>query len=118
MKTGLCKFGLTCKFHHPKDIAITVAEVEKGNGGQMEAITAGTNGNMTLANPSFTPAMLHNSKGLPIRPVICLHIFYNIISFFILQQLICLVSVIINCFLLKQGEADCPFYLKTGRLIH
>ncbi|KAI3768995.1 hypothetical protein L6452_00091 [Arctium lappa] len=60
MKTGQCKFGSTCKFHHPKDILIT-AGVENGNGGQMEAITGGTHVN-------FTPAMLHNSKGLPIRP--------------------------------------------------
>ncbi|KAL4554533.1 hypothetical protein LXL04_039364 [Taraxacum kok-saghyz] len=61
MKTGKCKFGTTCKFHHPKDIIIT-PEVEIGNG---EAFTGGVaNANMTL----FTPAMLHNSKGLPVRP--------------------------------------------------
>ncbi|KAJ9562974.1 hypothetical protein OSB04_008134 [Centaurea solstitialis] len=77
MKTGQCKFGVTCKFNHPKDILIT-AGVENGDGGQMEALTGGINGN--LQPLQFTPAMLHNSKGLPIRP----------------------------------GEVDCPFYLKTG----
>lgn len=74
MKTGTCKFGPTCKFHHPKDISITTAEVENGNGGQMEAIMAVTNGNSA---PSFIPAMLHNSKGLPIRPVLHLLTFYD-----------------------------------------
>ena len=71
MKTGQCKFGATCKFHHPKDILITAA-VENGDGGQMEALT---NGNLALMKQQFTPAMLHNSKGLPVRPVIHLHIF-------------------------------------------
>ncbi|XP_071725784.1 zinc finger CCCH domain-containing protein 37 [Rutidosis leptorrhynchoides] len=65
MKTGKCKFGATCKFHHPKDVSIPTAEVEKGNGAQIVATSGGVNGNST---PSFTPAMLHNSKGLPIRP--------------------------------------------------
>ncbi|KAI3675628.1 hypothetical protein L1987_85219 [Smallanthus sonchifolius] len=68
MKTGKCKFGLTCKFHHPKDISIPTAEVEDGNGVQKEAITGGINGSLTTSVPPFTPSMLHNSKGLPIRP--------------------------------------------------
>ncbi|XP_023737030.1 zinc finger CCCH domain-containing protein 37 isoform X2 [Lactuca sativa] len=81
MKTGKCKFGSTCKFHHPKDIIITATEVEDGNG-ETFIVGGGTNGNgnLELSITPFAPAMLHNSKGLPIRP----------------------------------GEADCPFYLKTG----
>nr|XP_043622252.1 zinc finger CCCH domain-containing protein 37 [Erigeron canadensis] len=78
MKTGICKFGSTCKFHHPKDISIPTAGAENGHGGH--ATTGGTNGNLTPSVPLFTPALMHNSKGLPIR----------------------------------LGEADCPFYLKTG----
>ncbi|XP_021993458.1 zinc finger CCCH domain-containing protein 37 isoform X1 [Helianthus annuus] len=68
MKTGKCKFGLTCKFHHPKDISIPVAEVGNGNGVQTEAATGVIAGNVTASVPPFTPAMVQNSKGLPIRP--------------------------------------------------
>lgn len=67
MKTGKCKFGSTCKFHHPKDITITTTEVEDGNGEAFTGVT-GANGNLTPSKTPFAPAMLHNSKGLPIRP--------------------------------------------------
>ncbi|KAF8390824.1 hypothetical protein HHK36_023123 [Tetracentron sinense] len=91
MKTGKCKFGVSCKFHHPKDIQIPSAEQENvnreqtDNGEQTESVVKDdgtTTGDVNLVKPfvSFTPALLHNSKGLPIRP----------------------------------GEVDCPFYLKTG----
>lgn len=56
-KTGNCKFGATCKFHHPKDIVIPSAE-------------AVTNENSMTVQPIFSPALLHNTKGLPVRPVI------------------------------------------------
>ncbi|KAJ9168523.1 hypothetical protein P3X46_020034 [Hevea brasiliensis] len=84
MKTGKCKFGVTCKFHHPKDIQILLGQ-ENGNAVQtesavkMDEVTGA--GHVSVVNSiSFDPASFHNSKGLPIRP----------------------------------GELDCPFYLKTG----
>ncbi|XP_042514109.1 zinc finger CCCH domain-containing protein 37 isoform X2 [Macadamia integrifolia] len=85
-KTGKCKFGATCKFHHPKDIKIPSAGLENGYG-QTETELVVNDGGTTPGDAKpvkpfvpFTPALLHNSKGLPIRP----------------------------------GEVDCPFYLKTG----
>ncbi|GAA0143517.1 RNA metabolism protein [Lithospermum erythrorhizon] len=68
LKTGICKFGATCKFDHPRDVQ--PAATVQGNG----------IGDEYAANTTLTPASLHNSKGLPIRP----------------------------------GEVDCLFYLKTG----
>lgn len=68
LKTGKCKFGPTCKFHHPGDIPIPSDGQENGSSGQIEAVTNGTVGDLNLAKPFFTPALLHNSKGLPIRP--------------------------------------------------
>ncbi|OVA07509.1 zinc finger protein [Macleaya cordata] len=85
MKTGKCKFGASCKFHHPKDIQIPVTGQENGNIEQTDSVVAvdgKTIGDAMLVKPyaPFTPALLHNSKGLPVRP----------------------------------GEVHCPFYLKTG----
>ncbi|KAJ4705725.1 Zinc finger CCCH domain-containing protein [Melia azedarach] len=84
LKNGICKFGATCKFHHPKDIQISSGGQENGNSKQNELLfkTEEATGLLNSAVPHvpYTPAMLHNSKGLPIRP----------------------------------GEVDCPFYLKTG----
>ncbi|CAH9083828.1 unnamed protein product [Cuscuta europaea] len=78
MKTGKCKFGATCKFHHPKDVQIQASVQENQFTAQTGLIDSiGMIGEM---KPTVSPAMLHNSKGLPIR----------------------------------QGEVDCPFYLKTG----
>lgn len=71
MKTGKCKFGLTCKFHHPKDIQIPNAEVANGNSGQTETV----NGNVTSSMLPYAPSLVQNSKGLPIRPVIHLRSF-------------------------------------------
>lgn len=67
MKTGKCKFGATCKFHHPKDIHISYSGNADGEQYETEARGAGTAGDMNL--PSVTPALFHNSKGLPIRLV-------------------------------------------------
>ncbi|KAI3456631.1 hypothetical protein Pfo_013294 [Paulownia fortunei] len=75
MKTGKCKFGATCKFHHPKGVQIQSAGEENGTEVQDKVF-----GDANAVQPPFAPALLHNSKGLPIRP----------------------------------GEEDCPFYLKTG----
>ncbi|KAI5579142.1 hypothetical protein BDE02_08G071800 [Populus trichocarpa] len=84
MKTGICKFGATCKFHHPKDIQISLAGQGNDDGVQTNSVVdnGGITGdvNVIKALVSVTPALLHNSKGLPMRP----------------------------------GEVDCPFYLKTG----
>ncbi|CAK9173917.1 unnamed protein product, partial [Ilex paraguariensis] len=68
VKTGTCKFGATCKFHHPKDILIPSAGQENGSGEQIQAINDEMAGDLELVKPLFTPALLHNSKGLPIRP--------------------------------------------------
>ncbi|MQL75620.1 hypothetical protein Taro_008002 [Colocasia esculenta] len=82
-KTGKCKFGANCIFHHPKDLQIPSSGQDPGSGEQAEiAVIDETESSDSIAmKPApFTPALLHNSKGLPIRP----------------------------------GEQDCPFYLKTG----
>ncbi|XP_044480610.1 zinc finger CCCH domain-containing protein 37-like isoform X2 [Mangifera indica] len=70
LKTGTCKFGATCKFHHPKDMQMSSAGQENGNSKQNESVTNGTAGDLYVPGPvvSYTPAILHNSKGLPIRP--------------------------------------------------
>lgn len=73
MKTGNCKFGATCKFHHPKDIKLLQTTQDDGDGElkdslyRMGAITG--NGKNVQPLVTFSPAQLHNSKGLPIRPV-------------------------------------------------
>ncbi|XP_022147903.1 zinc finger CCCH domain-containing protein 37 isoform X3 [Momordica charantia] len=70
VKTGKCKFGVNCKFHHPKDILV-LSGAENGNSEQtlMEAKIEGGIGDFKLVKPpvSFPPALIHNSKGLPIR---------------------------------------------------
>ncbi|KAL5540218.1 hypothetical protein UlMin_024018 [Ulmus minor] len=76
LKTGKCKFGATCKFNHPKDIQLPLAGQENGSS-EYQAVKTTADANPYV---SYTPAMLYNSKELPIRP----------------------------------GEPDCPFYLKTG----
>ncbi|KAL0561303.1 hypothetical protein IC582_001725 [Cucumis melo] len=70
IKTGNCKFGINCKFHHPKDIQILSGE-ENGNSEQtLMAKTEERAGDVKLKPPpvSLSPALMHNSKGLPIRP--------------------------------------------------
>ncbi|KAJ6832658.1 zinc finger CCCH domain-containing protein 8 [Iris pallida] len=70
-KTGKCKYGANCKFHHPKDLQIQ-------SGGQdtdcLEQTKSAVQNNGAVGDsmPSksfipFTPALLHNSKGLPVR---------------------------------------------------
>nr|TKR74498.1 enhancer of AG-4 1 family protein [Populus alba] len=82
MKTGKCKFGASCKFHHPKDIQIPLSGLGNDNGVQTDSVVKneGITGDVNVINSPVTPALHHNSKGLPIR----------------------------------LGEVDCPFYLKTG----
>ncbi|KAJ6841010.1 zinc finger CCCH domain-containing protein 8 [Iris pallida] len=70
-KTGKCKFGANCKFHHPKDLQIPSSGQDTGSLEQTQSavqnIAAGYSMLATTFVPS-TPALLHNSKGLPIRP--------------------------------------------------
>ena len=76
MKTGNCKFGATCKFHHPKDIQIQFSGQQNGAGEltQSTAMTEVAIGDAQI-NPfvSYTPPLMHNSKGLPIRLVLVLY---------------------------------------------
>lgn len=67
-KTGNCKFGASCKFHHPKDIVIPSSGQVNGTVNE-EAFKNVS----VMPQPIATPASLHNSKGLPVRPV--MHMF-------------------------------------------
>nr|CAD1824035.1 unnamed protein product [Ananas comosus var. bracteatus] len=71
-KTGKCKFGANCKFHHPKDIQIPLSGEDVGATVKAEAAEidglAGGDSMLTTAHVTITPALFHNSKGLPIRP--------------------------------------------------
>lgn len=71
LKTGLCKYGAACKFHHPKDIQIQVSDelshtVEQT---QTNSVLDGATGDSQPINP-LIPPLLHNSKGLPVRLVL------------------------------------------------
>lgn len=72
-KTGKCKFGANCKFHHPKDIQIPLSGEDAGATVKAEAAEidglAGGDSMLTMTHVTITPALFHNSKGLPIRPV-------------------------------------------------
>lgn len=68
LKTGQCKFGVTCKFHHPKDIQIPLANQENKAGETGTAIKTDGTGFSVKAPISFTPALLYNTKELPVRP--------------------------------------------------
>lgn len=81
MKTGKCKFGLTCKFNHPKDIQLPSSSQDNGSSEGLTSDPDATN------NPhvTFTPALYHNSKGLPVRPVmnsssLCIRLTYYFIA--------------------------------------
>ncbi|CAB4285917.1 unnamed protein product [Prunus armeniaca] len=82
LKKEQCKFGATCKFHHPKDILIPSAEQENTIG--ETGTTIQQEGTKFSVKPlvSFSPALSFNSKGLPVRPVRTK----------------------------QHGEPDCPFY--------
>ncbi|WOK95753.1 zinc finger CCCH domain-containing protein 37 isoform X2 [Canna indica] len=73
MKTGNCKFGANCKFNHPKDLQLSSNEQDSGKNGLQEPAgqdgrASGDDSKSTKVYVPFTPALLHNSKGLPIRP--------------------------------------------------
>ncbi|BBN67303.1 floral homeotic protein HUA1 [Prunus dulcis] len=61
-------FGATCKFHHLKDILIPSAEQENTIGETRTTIQP--EGTEFAVKPlvSFSPALSFNSKGLPVRP--------------------------------------------------
>jgi hypothetical protein len=71
MKTGKCKFGASCKFHHPKDIQISLSGLGNDNGVQTDSVVKneGITGDVDVIYSPVTPALHHNSKGLPIRLV-------------------------------------------------
>ncbi|WOK98579.1 zinc finger CCCH domain-containing protein 37 isoform X2 [Canna indica] len=76
IKTGSCKFGTNCKFHHPKGLVPSSEQYNVKNGQQDSSVEDG----LKKIYIPYTHALSHNSKGLPIRP----------------------------------GQIDCAFYLKTG----
>ncbi|XP_072981539.1 zinc finger CCCH domain-containing protein 8 [Typha angustifolia] len=73
MKTGKCKFGANCKFNHPKDILMPPNGQDTDTKGKLEAaeqddFSADGDSQPSRTYVPFTPALLHNSKGLPVRP--------------------------------------------------
>ncbi|EPS67891.1 hypothetical protein M569_06884, partial [Genlisea aurea] len=62
MKTGKCKFGATCKFDHPKDVHPLCDGDENG-----ACIPYKVAGDAKPAQQPASPALMHNSKGLPVR---------------------------------------------------
>ncbi|XP_009782011.1 zinc finger CCCH domain-containing protein 37 isoform X1 [Nicotiana sylvestris] len=68
MKTGACKFGATCKFHHPRDIQLPSPKQESGSAENPGSANNEMTEDVNLIKPLSVPALLHNSKGLPIRP--------------------------------------------------
>lgn len=69
MKTGTCKFGATCKFHHPRDIQLPSPTQKNGSVGKLGSANYEMTEDVNLVKPLSVAALLHNSKGLPIRPV-------------------------------------------------
>ncbi|KAJ6822477.1 zinc finger CCCH domain-containing protein 8 [Iris pallida] len=70
-KTGNCKFGATCKFHHPKDLQIPTSGHGTSSLEQIQSAVQNIAAGYSVPATAFvppTPALLHNSKGLPIRP--------------------------------------------------
>ncbi|MCD9559510.1 Zinc finger CCCH domain-containing protein 37 [Datura stramonium] len=67
MKTGTCKFGATCKFHHPREIQFPSPKQENGSAGKPGSANNEISEDVNLVKPLSVPALLHNSKGLPIR---------------------------------------------------
>ncbi|PQP95746.1 zinc finger CCCH domain-containing protein 37 isoform X2 [Prunus yedoensis var. nudiflora] len=57
LKTGQCKFGATCKFHHPKDILIPSAEQENTIGEIGTTIQPEGTGFAVKPPVSFSPAL-------------------------------------------------------------
>jgi hypothetical protein len=72
LKTGKCKYGVACKFHHPKDIQIQFSDESSRTVEQTQtnsSIFDGAIGDTQQTKPLISP-LLHNSKGLPVRLVL------------------------------------------------
>lgn len=67
-KTGMCKFGANCKFDHPKDLHKT-PNGENEIGTALVSISADATAAVAKPSSGYNPAVLYNSKGLPIRAV-------------------------------------------------
>ncbi|KAL2245066.1 UNVERIFIED_CONTAM: Zinc finger CCCH domain-containing protein 37 [Sesamum indicum] len=85
LKTGKCKFGTTCKFHHPKGVQIQSTGVEMGT-------EVKNTGDAKTGQPPFAPALMHNSKGLPVRPL----------------------GLGPTIYPQRPGQLECDYYMKTG----
>lgn len=70
MKTGNCKFGASCKYHHPKDIQVSL-NGQTENGVQTQSMDdLGSDGDENAVKPlTSNPPSSYNTKGLPIRSV-------------------------------------------------
>lgn len=71
MKTGRCKFGVTCKFNHPRDIQIQLSEEQIAalDQTQFTAKIDWATVDTQYSDPLYS-SMFQNSKGLPIRVVL------------------------------------------------
>lgn len=72
LKTGKCKYGVACKFHHPKDIQIQFYDELSRTIEQTQTNSSVFDGAIGDAQPtkSLISPLLHNSKGLPVRQVL------------------------------------------------
>lgn len=77
MKTGICKFGATCRFHHPKDIQIPSYAQDNAKCEQIEIANK-----IGGASEDIIPALYLNTKGLPVRPVMCVGVCMHLFFFF------------------------------------
>ncbi|KAL2971615.1 hypothetical protein AAZX31_15G205600 [Glycine max] len=68
MKTGKCRYGTACKFHHPKDIQIQLSDDLSQNVAQTQtnSMMGGATGDTQPIKSLISPS-LQNSKGLPVR---------------------------------------------------
>ncbi|CAI9777190.1 unnamed protein product [Fraxinus pennsylvanica] len=57
MKTGKCKFSVSCKFHHPKGVEVQSAGEQYATVLQNEISE-----DSKPVQPLYTPALLHNTK--------------------------------------------------------
>jgi hypothetical protein len=64
----MCKFGVNCKFDHPKDLRKT-SNGENEMGTAVVSITPDATSAVAKPSSGYKPAVLYNSKHLPIRLV-------------------------------------------------
>lgn len=87
VRTGTCKFGASCKFHHPRDVGVSNINVQP------------------------------NSLGYPLRPVLVLLLFQSLVLLNVAYSLGISIRMLKlhHLYLLHQGENECSYYLKTGQ---